>query len=926
MSTITLRLPAALPEGGRECCRSRLVAALRARDGVLDAHPEAGTLLVEIDPGRIAAGDCERLARDTGELIAQRYEHQTLAVTADPRPAAALLARIVGVQQAMPDQAAATIRLEYDREQVALETILEYAAARGHQLAVQGEAAAFVCGVEGMCCSAETGPIERAVRALPGVRSVFADATMARLTVDYDPQALAPERIVAQVQRLGFSVTAQNAVHTTHESHSHQHDVSTETAPGSRFSLLGPFLSARDLLTALCALLIAGSWVAEFLSAQGLADGLNIAATLVGGVFVARAGLARLWATRSFDINMLMTIAAVGALVLGDYAEAAAVVGLFALGNALESYTMRRARRSIGALAKLMPENALALRGGQAQEVRADSVVAGELILVRPGERIPLDGAVQGGESAVDQAPITGESMPVPKATGDPVFAGTINGAGALEVRVTRPASDSTLARVIRLVEQSQAHKAPTQRFVDRFAAVYTPAVLVLAVLIAVVPPLALGGTWGEWVARALTLLVIACPCALVISTPVSIVSAISAGARRGVLFKGGAALEAAAGLRAIAFDKTGTLTAGRPAVVDVIHEGHEEREWAGEQVRVGERQQTCTSACSCSEALHQAQDNDSAQQRDTHNAASHDAHQRHSTFVSLVPFVDHLLAQAAAVERQATHPLARAIVRAAEERGLEIPKASGARQIGGRGARALVAGREVVVGSRALFGALVPALEQRVAEAEAAGATVALVGWGDRARGAITLADTVRPESRGVVAALRGAGVARIVMLTGDHRAAAERVALATGVDEARAGLLPEDKLAAVDDLLARHGAVAMVGDGVNDAPALARATLGIAMGAAGSHAALEAADVALLADDLDQLPFAMRLSRSARRIITQNVVFALAIKALFLGAAVLGVATLWMAVLADTGAALIVILNGMRLLREKGEGRSEK
>ncbi len=862
MSTITLRLPAPLPEAGHECCRSRLVAALRARDGVLDAHPEAGALLVEIDPGRIAAGDCERLARDAGELIAQRYEHQTLTTPADPRPAAALLARIVGVQQAAPDQAAATIRLEYDREQVALETILEYAAARGHALAVQGEVAAFVCGVEGMCCSAETGPIERAVRALPGVRRVFADATMARLTVDYDPQALAPERIVAQVQRLGFTVAAQNPAHTAHESHTHQHSADAGSAPGARF--LSSFLSARDLLTALCALLIAGSWAAEFLSASRLADGLNIAATFAGGLFVARAGLARLWATRSFDINMLMTIAAVGALVLGDYAEAAAVVGLFALGNALESYTMHRARRSIGALAKLMPENALVLRGGQAQEVRADSVAAGELILVRPGERVPLDGAVQAGESAIDQAPITGESMPVPKAAGDPVFAGTINGAGALEVRVTRPASDSTLARVIRLVEQSQAHKAPTQRLVDRFAAVYTPAVLVLAVLIAALPPLALGGAWGEWVARALTLLVIACPCALVISTPVSIVSAISAGARRGVLFKGGAALEAAAGLRAIAFDKTGTLTAGRPAVVDVIHEGHEEHEGAGERL-------------------------------------------------------DELLAQAAAVEQQATHPLARAIVRAAEERGLAIPAASEARQIGGRGARALVAGREVVVGSRALFDALAPALERRVAEAEAAGATVALVGWGGRARGAITLADALRPESRGVVAALRGAGVARIVMLTGDHRAAAERVAAATGVDEARAGLLPEDKLAAVDDLLARHGAVAMVGDGVNDAPALARATLGIAMGAAGSHAALEAADVALLADDLDQLPFAVRLSRSARRIITQNVAFALAIKALFLGAAVLGVATLWMAVLADTGAALIVILNGMRLLREK-------
>ncbi|MFL5801948.1 MAG: heavy metal translocating P-type ATPase [Roseiflexaceae bacterium] len=424
---------------------------------------------------------------------------------------------------------------------------------------------AFACTVDGMCCAAEAGPIERAVRALPGVRQVVADPALARLSVTYDATALAPERIVAQVERLGFRVATTDRRPPTAD-HS--------DLPATSLVLrLSSFINKRprDLLTVVCGLLILAAWLGGLLGVPTLITrGLYIFATLAGGVFVARSGWTTLRAARVLDINALMTIAALGALLIGEYAEGAAVVFLFALGNALEGYTMERSRRSIRALMRLAPETALVLRDGAERVVPAGEVAVGEVFVVRPGDRIALDGLVVAGHSAVDQAPITGESVPVEKEAGAAVFAGSINGEGALEVRAARPAQDSTLARIIHLVEQAQSHKAPTQRFVDVFARRYTPAVLVLAALVAVLPPLTVGG-WAEWLYRALVLLVIACPCALVISTPVSIVSAISAAARAGVLFKGGAALEAAGDLRALAFDKTGTLTLGRPVVTDVV-------------------------------------------------------------------------------------------------------------------------------------------------------------------------------------------------------------------------------------------------------------------------------------------------------------------------------------------------------------------
>jgi Zn2+/Cd2+-exporting ATPase len=486
-----------------------------------------------------------------------------------------------------------------------------------------------------------------------------------------------------------------------------------------------------------------------------------------------------------------------------------------------------------------------------------DEVAVGDTIIVRPGEKIPLDGRVAVGESHVNQAPVTGESLPIDKSPGDDVFAGTINGRGALEVVVTRPRRDTTLARIIHLVERAQAQRAPSQAFVDRFARWYTPAVLVLAVGIATIPPLA-GAPAGPWLYRALVLLVISCPCALVISTPVSIVSALAAAARKGVLIKGGVHLERTGAVRCVAFDKTGTLTKGRIHVTDV-------------------------------EPL----DGLSAET---------------------------VLGLAASLEIRSEHPIARAIVRRAEAAGIAVTAADSFQALPGRGAEARIAGSPAVVGSHRLFeerGLCSPKIHDRLDDLAARGRTAILVARGSEAIGVIGVADELREASRDAVDLLRQQGVSRVALLTGDNTETANAIARETGVDEVRAELLPEDKVAAIEDLRRRYGTVAMVGDGVNDAPALATADVGIAMGAAGSDAALETADVALMADELLKIPYAVRLSRATVRNIRANIAFSLALKAAFLGLAVAGVATLWMAVVADMGASLIVIANGLRLLR---------
>jgi Cd2+/Zn2+-exporting ATPase len=520
---------------------------------------------------------------------------------------------------------------------------------------------------------------------------------------------------------------------------------------------------------------------------------------------------------------------------------------------------MERARGAIRALMDLTPAEALVRRGGVEQVRPVDEVRIGDVVIVKPGEKIPLDGQVSAGSSEVNQAPVTGESLPADKTPGDDVFAGTINGRGVLEIEVTRLRRDSMLARIIHLVERAQAQRAPSQAFVDRFARVYTPSVLVLAVLVAFVPPLALGGAWGTWIYRSLVLLVISCPCALVISTPVSIVSALAAAARKGVLIKGGAHLERIAEVRCVAFDKTGTLTKGRLHVMDVVPV-----DGAGpaEVLRI-----------------------------------------------------------AASLERRSEHPIGRAIVERALAGGVTLAEAQGVQSLPGRGAEGTVGSHEVLVGSHRLFeerGLCSPASERALDRLSTQGCSTVMVGAGGTSIGVIGVADEMREAAKGAVELLRQQGIEHVVLLTGDNEAAAKTLADAAGLDDYRAGLLPEDKVAAVEDLRRRYGVLAMVGDGVNDAPALAAADVGIAMGAAGTDVALETADAALMADELLKIPYTVRLSRATTRNIRANIAFSLVLKAAFLVMAVLGTATLWAAVVADMGASLVVIANALRLLRE--------
>jgi Cd2+/Zn2+-exporting ATPase len=636
-----------------------------------------------------------------------------------------------------------------------------------------------------------------------------------------------------------------------------------------------PLLRRKDWPVAAAAALLLVALALRLATGAGVVvNGLLTAATLLAGWPIARSGWATLRAARRLDMNTLMSIAALGALAIGEYDEAAVVILLFSVGELLESYTMDRARGAIHALMDASPQEAIRLTPDGDERVPVEALAVGDRVLVRPGVRLPADGEVVEGRSAVNQAPITGESMPVDKGPGSAVYAGTINGPGALTVRVTRPAADSTIARVVRPVEEAQEQRAPTQRFVDRFARIYTPLVIGGAALVAVVPPLVGLGAPLDWLYRALVLLVIACPCALVISTPVAVVSGLAAAARAGVLVKGGVHLEQLARLRALAFDKTGTLTRGRPQLVRVRCADHDP--------------DLAPSEC-----------------RDCHNCQD-------------------LMAKAAAVEHSSEHPLAQAVVEWAERSGLagRYEPAQEVEAVAGQGVRGRVGGHTITVGSHAYIHGdqhTGPSCDD-VETAAANGQTAIVVEDTCCGTWAYGLAeDTLREEAPAVIAALKRTGIAHTIMLTGDNPATAAAIARSAGVDEVRASLLPEQKVDAIGELLEEYGAVGMVGDGVNDAPALARASVGIAMGAAGSDAALETADVALMGDDLNGLPFAVRLSRQVEAIIRQNVALSLATKGVFLILALAGVATLWMAVFADMGVSLLVTFNGMRPLARR-------
>ena len=683
---------------------------------------------------------------------------------------------------------------------------------------------------------------------VPGVLAADINYASGVLTVQYDEAAAPLARVVALVRTTGHGIEPVGGA-------------TTELPPQS--------WSARHraaVAVSVSGALIALAWA---LGAAGAPSGAQTAAyalaILAGGTLTWRRALVSLKA-RMLDMNVLMSIAVVGAAAIGEWQEGASVIFLFALGGWLEARALTKTRRSIRDLMDLAPPQARVRRDGSEVVLPPDDVRVGDVLVVRPGERVALDGTILAGASAIDEAAVTGESVPVDRGVGDRVFAGSLNTSGLVEVEVTATARDSTLARIIYLVEEAQAAKAPSQQLVDRFSRWYTPAVVIIAALVALVPP-AMGvllqwdvGSFSTWLYRALVLLVISCPCALVVSTPVAIVSAITRGTQDGVLVKGGAYLELAAKVRAVAFDKTGTLTRGRPEVVDVV----------------------------AAEGFNRAR----------------------------------VLQVAATLEQHSNHPLARAVVAAARHEGLPPTTARQFEELPGRGVTALVAEQRVTLGSPVFaheMGALGSSLAALVEASEGTGASVLVLIDDGSAIGFIALADEVRDEARDAVRALRAAGIEHAVMLTGDNERTAAAIAARVGMTGHMARLLPEEKTRAVHRLRERYGVVAMVGDGINDAPALAAADIGIAMGAAGSDTAIETADVALMRDDLMALAGFVRLGRRTVANITQNVTVSILVKLAVLVLAVLGRATLWMAVLADTGVALLVILNGLRLLRKR-------
>ncbi|GGK20103.1 copper-translocating P-type ATPase [Caldalkalibacillus thermarum] len=593
---------------------------------------------------------------------------------------------------------------------------------------------------------------------------------------------------------------------------------------------------------------------------------------VIGGYALFIQGLKNLLQLR-FDMKTLMTVAIFGAAAIGEWGEGAMVVVLFAISEALETYSMDKARQSIRSLMGIAPKEAVIRREGEEMQVPVEEIRVGDIMIVKPGQKIAMDGRVVKGFSTVNQGAITGESIPVAKSKGDEVFAGTLNEDGVLEVEVTKKSEDTTIAKIIHLVEEAQSERAPSQAFIDRFAKYYTPIVMLIALAVITIPPSFFGGDWHDWIYRGLALLVVACPCALVISTPVAIVTAIGHAARHGVLIKGGVYLEQAGTLSAVAFDKTGTLTKGVPEVTDIIP------------------------------------------YQDT-RSQTESLHQDNREWFSL----------AAAIERWSQHPLAAAIVRKAEQKGYDLStyKVENFRSITGKGVFATVNGKLYYVGSPGMVREMLPTVLtqdvlDQIGSLQEEGKTVMLVGTRERLLGLIAVRDEIRHSSQRIIDQLHKLGIKKTVMLTGDNQRTAAAIGKQVGISEVKAELLPEDKLRVIKHLKQHDHKVAMVGDGVNDAPALAAADIGIAMGGAGTDTAMETADIVFMADDISKLPFTVRLSRKALQVIKQNVAFSLGIKLVAMLLIIPGWLTLWLAILADVGATLLVTLNGMRLMRMK-------
>ncbi|SCX61879.1 cation-translocating P-type ATPase [Variovorax sp. EL159] len=698
-----------------------------------------------------------------------------------------------------------------------------------------------------MDCAVEESEIRRALEPIAGVKALrfrLGERTMA-ITTD---EGVLPEALAA-IRKAGFKPEPLNAAGGP---------ASGSQAAAAPAQIAGMSTGLVRLIAALVLAVAAES--ISFLALDGLGFKaaeviLALGAIGLAGLDTYKKGFAALVRGR-LNINALMAVAVTGAFIIGQWPEAAMVMALYAIAELIEARAVDRARNAIQSLLALAPEQAEVKQAdGSWQTVMANAVELGAVARIRPGERVPLDGVVTAGTSAIDQAPVTGESIPVDKTIGDPVFAGTINQTAALEFRVTAVASNTTLARIIHAVEEAQGSRAPTQRFVDKFAAIYTPTVFVLALAVAVLTPLFLDWTWMQSIYKALVLLVIACPCALVISTPVTVVSALAAAARRGILIKGGTYLEEARKLKAIALDKTGTITEGKPKLVESVL-----IDTSGNQAAV--------------------------------------------------------YAIAASIAGRSDHPVSKAIVEGLKGQQDEVADFTA---LPGRGVQAALAGQTYVLGNHRLIeerGLCTPALEAELQRHEEAGRTVTLLASGQAVLALFAVADTIKESSQAAIAELRALGVAP-VMLTGDNTATAKTIGAHAGIDDVRGNLLPEEKLDAIRAMQQRYGAAAMTGDGINDAPALAQADIGFAMGGAGTDTAMEAADVVIMNDDLRRIPETIRLSRRAHAVLWQNITLALGIKGVFFVLAVFGSATMWMAVFADMGASLLVVANGLRLMR---------
>ncbi|KEZ48646.1 heavy metal translocating P-type ATPase [Metabacillus indicus] len=693
--------------------------------------------------------------------------------------------------------------------------------------------------VQGFTCAGCAGKFERNVKELDGVTDAKVNFGAAKLTVMGTASIKEIEKAGA-FEHLKI-LPEKGAVETPAEPFIKKHGALLASIGFIAFGYYSLFAYGEESLPSILAFLVA---------------------IIIGGYSLFLTGFKNLMRLE-FDMRTLMTIAVIGAAIIGEWSEGAVVVILFAISEALESYSMDRARRSIRSLMEIAPKTALIRRNGLESLISVDDIEVGDLMIVKPGQKIAMDGRVIKGFSSVNQAPITGESMPAEKSPGADVFAGTLNEEGFLEVEVTKLAEDTAISKIIHLVEEAQAERAPSQAFVDKFAKYYTPAIMAVALLVAVLPPLFLGGAWETWIYQGLAVLVVGCPCALVISTPVSIVTAIGNAARNGVLIKGGIYLEELGSIKAVAFDKTGTLTKGTPAVTDF-------------EVLAGGRSE------------------------------------------------DEFFTKIAALENKSQHPLASAVLKKARDYNLpfESPVVEDFTSVTGKGLKGKVDGEWIYVGNASLFeesGKLDSKWTERMHSLQREGKTVMLAGTDKGPLALLAAADEVRESSIRVIDQLKELGISKTVMLTGDHAATAEAVGRQLGVSDIKADLLPEDKLTAVKDVQQSYGKTAMVGDGVNDAPALAAASVGIAMGGAGTDTALETADVALMGDDLKKLPFAIDLSRRTLVIIKQNIAFALGLKLLALLLVIPGWLTLWIAIFADMGATLLVTANGLRLLRVK-------